>query len=119
MQVAGPTANEIEIAKANVTKAEDNLKYAQIRLAMVKRGFEENLLSGRNTKIHRLKPRQERCCRGKDPTHIALSGTRLEDIEATERKSSNCKRTSATWRAAPHADGLQSLEWIGSHPRFN
>src|SRR5439155_12800556 len=45
MQVAGPTANEIEVAKANVTKAEDNVKYAQIRLAMAKRVFDENLLS--------------------------------------------------------------------------
>src|SRR6267378_6704081 len=85
MQVAGPTANEIEIAKANVTKAEDNLKYAQIRLAMVKRGFEENLLSRKeyeDTAGLEAAARNDAAV-AKDQLTLLVSGTRPEDIEAT------------------------------------
>src|SRR5437660_12353308 len=85
MQVAGPTANEIEVAKANVTKAEDNLKYSQIRLAMVKRVFDENLIS---RKEYEDASAQESAARNdlavaKDQLNLLLGGTRPEDIEAT------------------------------------
>ena len=85
MQVAGPTANEIEVAKANVTKAEDNLKYSQIRLAMVKRVFDENLIS---RKEYEDAAALESAARNdlavaKDQLNLLLSGTRPEDIEAT------------------------------------
>jgi len=43
--VVGPTEAEIEVAKAAVTKAGDALKYAQIRLTMMKRGLDEKLVS--------------------------------------------------------------------------
>src|SRR6267378_1756263 len=85
MQVAGPTANEIEVAKASVTKAEDNLKYAQIRLAMAKRVFDENLLS---RKEYEDVAALESAARNdlavaKDQLQLLVSGTRPEDIEAT------------------------------------
>ena len=85
MQVAGPTANEIEVAKANVTKAEDNLKYSQIKLAMVKRVFDENLIS---RKEYEDAAALESAARNdlavaKDQLNLLLGGTRPEDIEAT------------------------------------
>src|SRR5207244_10183257 len=78
-------ANEIEVAKANVTKAEDNLKYSQIRLAMVKRVFDENLIS---RKEYEDAAALESAARNdlavaKDQLNLLLSGTRPEDIEAT------------------------------------
>jgi putative peptide zinc metalloprotease protein len=86
MQVAGPTANEIEVAKANVTKTEDNLKYAQIKLAMAKRVFDENLLS---RKEYEDVAAVESAARNdlavaKDQLQLLASGTRPEDIEATK-----------------------------------
>jgi putative peptide zinc metalloprotease protein len=86
MQVAGPTANEIEVAKANVTKTEDNLKYAQIKLAMAKRVFDENLLS---RKEYEDVAAVESAARNdlavaKDQLQLLVSGTRPEDIEATK-----------------------------------
>ena len=86
MQVAGPTANEIEVAKASVTKAEDNLKYAQIKLAMAKRVFDENLLS---RKEYEDVAAVESAARNdlavaKDQLQLLVSGTRPEDIEATK-----------------------------------
>jgi putative peptide zinc metalloprotease protein len=85
MQVAGPTANEIEVAKASVTKAEDNFKYAQIRLAMAKKVFDENLLS---RKEYEDVAALESAARNdlavaKDQLKLLVSGTRPEDIEAT------------------------------------
>jgi putative peptide zinc metalloprotease protein len=85
MQVAGPTANEIDVAKASVTKAEDNLKYAQIRLAMAKKVFDENLLS---RKEYEDVAALESAARNdlavaKDQLKLLVSGTRPEDIEAT------------------------------------
>ena len=85
MQVAGPTANEIEVAKANVTKAEDNLKYSQIRLSMVKKVFDENLIS---RKEYEDAAALESAARNdlavaRDQLNLLLSGTRPEDIEAT------------------------------------
>jgi len=85
MQVAGPTANEIEVAKASVTKAEDNFKYAQIRLAMAKKVFDENLLS---RKEYEDVAALENAARNdlavaKDQLTLLISGTRPEDIEAT------------------------------------
>jgi putative peptide zinc metalloprotease protein len=85
MQVAGPTANEIDVAKATVTKAEDNLKYAQIRLAMAKKVFDENLLS---RKEYEDVAALESAARNdlavaKDQLKLLVSGTRPEDIEAT------------------------------------
>ena len=85
MQVAGPTANEIEVAKANVTKAEDNLKYSQIRLSMVKKVFDENLIS---RKEYEDAAALESAARNdlavaKDQLNLLLGGTRPEDIEAT------------------------------------
>jgi len=86
MQVAGPTANEIEVAKANVTKAEDNFKYAQIRLAMAKKVFDENLLS---RKEYEDVAALESAARNdlavaRDQLTLLVSGTRPEDIEATK-----------------------------------
>jgi multidrug resistance efflux pump len=85
MQVAGPTANEIEVAKASVNKAEDNFKYAQIRLAMAKKVFDENLLS---RKEYEDVAALESAARNdlavaKDQLKLLVSGTRPEDIEAT------------------------------------
>jgi multidrug resistance efflux pump len=85
MQVAGPTANEIDVAKASVTKADDNLKYAQIRLAMAKKVFDENLLS---RKEYEDVAALESAARNdlavaKDQLKLLVSGTRPEDIEAT------------------------------------
>lgn len=85
MQVAGPTANQIELAEASVTKAEDSLKYAQIRLAMAKRVFDENLLS---RKEYEDVAALESAARNdvsvaKDQLKVLVSGTRREDIEAT------------------------------------
>ena len=85
MQVAGPTANEIEVARANATKAEDSLKYAQIRLAMAKKVFDENLLS---RKEYEDVAALESAARNdlavaSDQLKLLVSGTRPEDIEAT------------------------------------
>ena len=45
MLEAGPTAYEIEVAKATVGKAEDRVKYAQNRHARLQNLFKENLRS--------------------------------------------------------------------------
>jgi multidrug resistance efflux pump len=93
MQVAGPTANEIEVAKANVTKAEDSLKYAQIKLAMVKRVFDENLISRKeyeDTAALESAARNELAV-AKDQLNLLLSGTRPEDIEATRAQIEQLK----------------------------
>jgi multidrug resistance efflux pump len=93
MQVAGPTTNEIEVAKANVAKAQDNLKYSQIRLAMVKRVFDENLIS---RKEYEDAAALENAARNdlavaKDQLNLLLSGTRPEDIEATRAQIEQLK----------------------------
>jgi len=93
MQVAGPTANEIEVAKANVTKAEDSLKYAQIKLAMVKRVFDENLISRKeyeDTAALETAARNDLAV-AKDQLNLLLSGTRPEDIEATRAQIEQLK----------------------------
>src|SRR5216684_4807130 len=85
MQVAGPTANEIDVAKATVTKADDNLKYAQIRLAMAKKVFDENLLSRKEYEdVAALESAARNdLALAKDQLKLLVSGTRPEDIEAT------------------------------------
>jgi len=85
MQVAGPTANEIDVAKATVTKAEDNFKYAQIRLAMAKKVFDENLLSRKEYEdVAALESTARNdLAVARDQLKLLVSGTRPEDIEAT------------------------------------
>ncbi len=93
MQVAGPTANEIEVAKANVTKAEDNLKYSQIRLSMIKRVFDENLISRKEYEDTAALENAARndLAMAKDQLNLLLSGTRPEDIEATRAQIEQLK----------------------------
>jgi len=82
---AGPTQNEIEVAKATVTKAQDALKYSEIRLAMIKKVFDENLLS---RKEYEDAVAVETLARNdlavaKSQLNLLVSGSRPEDIQAT------------------------------------
>ena len=81
---AGPTENEIEVARATVAKAEDALKYAQIRLNMIKKAFEENLLARKEYEDALAVEAAARndLAVAKDQLTLLVSGTRPEDIEA-------------------------------------
>ncbi|HEX2712517.1 MAG TPA: efflux RND transporter periplasmic adaptor subunit [Candidatus Acidoferrales bacterium] len=83
--LAGPTEDEIKVASANVTKAEDSLKYAQMHLAMMKLGFDEDIIS---RKAYEEAAALESSARNdlavtRAQLQLLLSGSRPEDIEAT------------------------------------
>ena len=84
--MAGPTNNEIEVAKANVTKAADTLKYAQMRLAMMKRAFDEKLLSRKeyDDAAALESAAKNDLAVAEDQLKLLVSGSRPEDIEATK-----------------------------------
>ena len=83
---AGPTDAEIEVARANVTKAKDARKYAQKRLTMMQRGLDEKLIS---RKEYEETAALESAARNdlitaEDELQVLLNGSRPEDIEATK-----------------------------------
>src|SRR5882724_10862903 len=84
--VVGPTEAEIEVAKAAVTKAGDALKYAQIRLTMMKRGLDEKLVSQKEYEDAAALESAARndLVASESQLRVLLQGSRPEDIEATK-----------------------------------
>jgi multidrug resistance efflux pump len=82
---AGPTENEIEVARASVAKAEDTLKYAGIRAVMIKKGFDEGLLSRKEYEdaVAAETAARNDLALAKDQLKVLVSGSRPEDIAAT------------------------------------
>ncbi len=82
---AGPTAEEIAVAKAGVSRAEDGVKFARSRLARLK-----SLLEGDAVTVQELEAAQEQATMAekdladaKARLDVLLGGTRPEDIDAT------------------------------------
>ena len=84
--VVGPTEAEIEVAKAAVAKARDALKYAQIRLTMMKRGLDEKLVSQKEYEDAAALESAARndLVASESQLRVLLQGSRPEDIEATK-----------------------------------
>ena len=84
--VVGPTEAEIEVAKAAVAKARDALKYAQIRLTMMKRGLDEKLVSQKEYEDAAALESAARndLVASESQLRVLLQGSRREDIEATK-----------------------------------
>jgi putative peptide zinc metalloprotease protein len=84
--VVGPTQAEIEVAKAAVTKAKDALKYAQIRLKMMKQGLDEKLVSQKEYEDAAALESAARndLLTSESQLRVLLEGSRPEDIEATK-----------------------------------
>jgi len=84
--VVGPTEAEIEVAKAAVAKARDALKYAQIRLTMMKRGLDEKLVSQKEYEDAAALESAARndLAASESQLRVLLQGSRPEDIEATK-----------------------------------
>jgi putative peptide zinc metalloprotease protein len=82
--VTGPTAHEIDVANATVTKAEDALRYAVSRLATMKQAFDQEVLSRKDyvdAEAFEAAARDELAL-ARDQRAMLLSGNRPEDIEA-------------------------------------
>ncbi len=82
---AGPTAEEIAVAKAGVSRAEDGVKFARSRLARLK-----SLLEGDAVTVQELEAAQEQATMAekdladaKARLDVLLGGTRPEDIDGT------------------------------------
>jgi multidrug resistance efflux pump len=82
---AGPTEDEIEVARATVAKTEDALKYAEIRLSMIKKVYDEKLLSRKEYEdaVAVETAAKNDLAVAKDQLKVLVSGTRPEDIAAT------------------------------------
>jgi multidrug resistance efflux pump len=83
---AGPTQEEIEVAKDSVARAEESLTYGSNRLVRDKALFEQNLLSAKD-----FEDTQERATtaendlkEAKGKLKLLLRGSRPEDIAATK-----------------------------------
>jgi len=83
---AGPTEEEIEVAKAAVARAEESLTYGSNRLVRDKSLFEQNLLSAKD-----FEDTQERAAtaendlkEAKGRLKLLLKGSRPEEIAATK-----------------------------------
>ena len=81
---AGPTENDMEVARATVATAQDALKYAQIRRTRIKKAFEENLLARKEYEDALAVEAAARndLAVAKDQLTLLVSGTRPEDLEA-------------------------------------
>jgi putative peptide zinc metalloprotease protein len=84
--MVGPTEAEIDVAKAAVAKAKDALKYAQIRLTMMKRGLDEKLVSQKEYEDAAALESAARndLITSEGQLRVLLQGSRPEDIEATK-----------------------------------
>ncbi|MBI2946572.1 MAG: biotin/lipoyl-binding protein, partial [Verrucomicrobia bacterium] len=87
---AGPRAEEIELARTGVAKAEERLKYARSLLSMDRALFEEKLLSRRDFELteESVSVRQKDLEESNQRLKVLLAGTRPEEIEALEAEIS-------------------------------
>jgi putative peptide zinc metalloprotease protein len=90
MLQAGPTAEEINLAKTGVEKAEEHLKYAQARLERDKLMFQKDLISQKN-----LEDTQELAviadkdlAEAQGKLTVLVKGARPEEIEGTRAEIS-------------------------------
>ena len=84
--VAGPTEEQIAVARMAVTKAEDRLKFAQAKLARDQSLFEQQLLSRNDFDITREldSTAQNELAAAQGSLQVLLKGTRPEEIKAAQ-----------------------------------
>jgi putative peptide zinc metalloprotease protein len=82
----GPTPEEIEVAKAAVTKCEDNVKYARSRRDRDQKLFEEKLLSKKDLEdVQELAATAENgVIEARSKLKLLLRGSRLEELDVTK-----------------------------------
>jgi putative peptide zinc metalloprotease protein len=85
MLEAGPTAAEIEVARAAVAKADDCLRYARNRLARDKALFEQDLLSRNDFEAtqEQATTAENDVAEAKSKLKVLLNGSRPEEIDGT------------------------------------
>jgi len=86
MLEAGPTPEEIAVARAVVVKAQDHLTYARLRLARDKALFEQKLLSRKDfdDTQEQAATAENDLIEAKSKLNVLLRGTGPEEIEATK-----------------------------------
>ena len=89
MLEAGPTAYEIEVAKATVGKAEDRVKYAHNRHARLQNLFKENLRSRNEYEDaeERAAAAENELVEANSRLTVLLRGTRPEEINAARAQA--------------------------------
>ena len=89
MLEAGPTAYEIEVAKATVGKAEDRVKYAQNRQVRLQNLLKENLRSRNEYEDaeERAAAAENELVEAKSRLTVLLRGTRPEEINAARAQA--------------------------------
>jgi len=83
---AGPTPEQIDVARMAVTKAEDRLKFAQAKLARDQALFEQQLLSRNDFDITREleSTATNELASAKSSLQVLLKGSRPEEIKAAQ-----------------------------------
>ena len=85
LQVAGPTADEIEVAKTAVIKAQDNFKYATAKLEATKQLFANNLTARieLDTAEQLYATAKDDLADAEGKLKVLQNGTRPEEIDQT------------------------------------
>jgi putative peptide zinc metalloprotease protein len=82
----GPAQEEIEVAKAAVTKAEDTVKYARIRRDRDQKLFEEKLVSQKDLEVAQemAATAENGVAEARGKLKVLLRGSRPEELDATK-----------------------------------
>lgn len=85
---AGATAEEIQVARADVSKAEEQVGYARSRLARTKQLFAEGLVAPKDLEDAQeaatMAEQELQAARGR--LQVTLAGSRPEDVDATRAR---------------------------------
>lgn len=86
MMAAGPTAMEIEVAKAAVARADESIKYAQGHAGRNQQLFNEQLISRRDLELtqEQVALAENQRLEALSKLNVLLQGTRPEEIAATK-----------------------------------
>jgi multidrug resistance efflux pump len=91
LQVAGPTPDEIDLAKTAVVKAKDNLNFAQVKLKATKELFANNLTARLelDTAEQQFLTAKDDLADAEGKLKVMLNGTRPEEIDQTKAEISS------------------------------
>ena len=91
LQVAGPTVDEIEVAKTAVVKARDSLNFARVKLEATKELFKNNLVARLelDTAEDLYATSKDDLADAEGKLKVLLNGTRPEQIDQTKAQISS------------------------------
>lgn len=91
LQVAGPTADEIDVAKTAVTKARDSLNFARVKLDATRELFKNNLVARLelDTAEDLYATAKDDLADAEGKLKVLLNGTRPEQIDQTKAQISS------------------------------